>query len=220
MAKKIFKIILYCIPVGVIIFYLVTSYSMRLPAEMKKYYWTESNLALYEKDGKDIDIRTGTTYDGYMTDDGYFGIFSVQYTPGADQFQCTVRYNRSTVTKVNAAFENEGKNLLPEGMPFSAALYSEKQNKFFTEYLYKNAESSRHLFYRYVFEGVEIEENDRVWIYLYPSDNVDTSASPVGKLLLYESEYGTDEYKLRDSSPSLTEGLTEVTLDGKNAKAG
>ena len=67
---------------------------------------------------------------------------------------------------------------------------------------------------------MNIEENDRIWIYIYPSDNVDTGAEPVGKLLLYEAEYGTDEFKLKDRAPSLTEGLISAALDGNKAKVG
>ena len=211
--KKILKVILFLIPVGTIIFYLVTSYSMRVPGELKKYFWTESNLSLYERAGDEIDIRTGTTYDGYMTEDGWFGIFSVLYTPQANQFQITLRYNKSTVTKLNEERVKAGLSELKEGEEnFVCVLYSEKGGDIFTEYSYKGEDKSRHVYRRMVFENVEMNEDERIWLYVYAKDTVDFESEPQGKLLVYENEYGSEKYTLTDKEPKLTEGLVKVTV--------
>ena len=84
---------------------------------MKKFLWNDTALKLYEKEGRDMNVRSDTTYNGYMTEDGYFGIFNVLYTPEIGQFQVTVRYNFSTVRKINEKRAEKGMPEIPGRVP-------------------------------------------------------------------------------------------------------
>ena len=218
MVKKILKWFLYLLPAAMIIFYLVTSFSMNLPSEMKKFLWNDTALKLYEKEGRDMNVRSDTTYNGYMTEDGYFGIFNVLYTPEIGQFQVTVRYNFSTVRKINEKRAEKGMPEIPGDEKFCVALYSEKNNEFYTKYEYIKKEKSRHAFRRYIFDGVTADKDDKIWIYVYANDTVDFGSEPQGKLLVFEGEYGDRDYNISKSKPEKTEGLIKAeTKDNYDA---
>ncbi len=163
--------------------------------------WTEEMINEYESDPDGFRVEYIKVYnDNYFTEDGYFSVSAGRWIPSCQQWQFTVRYNKSTLAYLG---KEKGLDLRQEEDHFTFALVDSDGNMY-TDFEYKKEIDGRYTYYRLIFDDVSIKKIDNIEIMIYYIDDVksaDYSENAIGKLPLYYSELEKEYYDFEKELP-------------------
>lgn len=163
--------------------------------------WTEEMIEEYRSYPDSFSIEYVTAYEErYFTSDGYFSVSCGRYIPDCDQWQFTLRYNKSTL---EALGEERGAEMSPDKDHFTFALI-DNEGRVYRDFLWKRADKGRYTYYRLIFDGIDISAADDVQIMIYCIDDIEGDELPalaVGKLPLYYSELPRENYDFKKELP-------------------
>lgn len=191
-------------------------FSAKIPKEVRTLIPTESGSAAYLQYGDAIvaqyQDQASITRDEASY--GYFSVPQVLFLPQADQVQLVFRYNNSTLKHLQADYQlaempdKAGEwfdvtlvktvDLTPENTadntdPACLSVVRYSPNPTLTQ----RTETSLYTYYRYVFEGVTVEDPTvGVFADVYYVGDVDYSNSAYGTLCLYSNEDVWIPYRL------------------------
>lgn len=193
------SLIAFVIAVNALIIWRVF-FSANIPREIKTIAPNQALCEVYREYGEDMTLQYQDQYTlNYdKGKEGSFGVPTYVYIPEAKQMQVIFRYNNSTLRKLAKAYELEE---LPD-----------KDNEYFDVTLLQatdltpddatdQAESYHRItptsktrdttllytYYRYVFDGVEIDENavSSIFLDVYYIEDLNYEQKPYGSLMLY-----------------------------------
>ncbi len=171
---------------------------------------TKATAELYNAKG-DIKIITNDIADE-ISDNGYFSVFGFYYSPDTKEVQVTVRYNDSTLNKLQTndidffmyTVDTSGEPVVPETDPITGEPVESvrlHQGYPIGDIIAPSAEytlTDESLFYNYeklVFEGIEIDSNTNVIVSLCLAGNSDEEKAV---LAVHFAEQPMEDYELSD----------------------
>lgn len=214
---KIIKISLLCFVaiVNIIILWRVI-FSDDIPSKIEPLYPTDTLRAAYAEHGDDLILQyqkhqLTLSYD--KGSEGYFGVPQYVFIPQANQVQVVFRYNNSTIKNLATDY-NLSEIPSKSDTLFDVTLlkvtdltpdHADDQNdpntlekvRYKPDYV-KRDTTSLYTYYRFVFEGVTIDESaiSSVFLDVYYIDDVNYSKSPYGTLRLYDHLHEWTTYEL------------------------
>jgi hypothetical protein len=187
-------------------------FSGHIPAKMKTLIVNENTYATYLDEGNKLTMYTQPQEQVIMEGDsaGYFWVCRAVFIPEADQVQILVRYNNSTLTRLAEDFEldrtlERSEDILDVTLVITVD--SDPTNDTTTDRqkvrIQPSGEPIRDttMMYNYrllVFDGVTFDPASTInlSIEFYLEGFVDYDAHPLGSLVIYEPQYGTEPYAL------------------------
>jgi len=171
---------------------------------------TKATSELYKAKG-DIKIITNDVADE-ISENGYFSVFGFYYSPETKEVQVTVRYNDSTLDKLQTndvdfyiyTVDTSGEPVVPETDPYTGeAIESVRLHEGYPigDIIAPSPEytmTDESLFYNYeklVFEGIEIGEHTNVIVSLCISGNSDEEKAVIAA---HFAEQPMEDYELSD----------------------
>jgi hypothetical protein len=171
--KFIFKWFAYLLIFSVFAILFWRIFSSKLPGAASDIIWTKDSYAAYEKLGNDLLIYTqdvGTVYDT----DGKFSLHEFHYIPSAKEVQFTVRFNKSTVSRLAEELTKEAQEKLGDAftdadvitadmlgeLPFVFVLRDNEGNVY-TAYQYTTFEKNRYTYVRVAFSGIDLYDIEK-----------------------------------------------------------
>ena len=169
--------------------------------EISDLAWTEEMLEEYQNSPENFRVEYIKVYnDHYFTEDGYFSVSAGRWIPSCQQWQFTVRYNKSTLEYLG---EERGITLEQEKDHFTFAL-ADSDGNVYSDFRYKKEIDGRYTYYRLIFDDVSIKKIDNIHIMIYYSEDAKETIGTddaVGKLPLYYSELEKEYYDFEDELP-------------------
>lgn len=163
--------------------------------------WTQEALTEYENNSDVFRVDYYKVYEKhYFTEDGYFSVAKIRYLPMIEQWQMTVRYNRSTIDNLNRDY---GRSLNADDENFTFA-FVDNNGEMYTDFKYKKTVKGRYTYYRIVLDDLSVIKLDEVKIRVYFADEIENGVYPekyIGELPLYNSGMAMDEYKFAKELP-------------------
>lgn len=163
--------------------------------------WTEEMIEEYNAYPDSFSIEYVTPYEErYFTSDGYFSVSEGRYVPDCDQWQFTIRYNKSTLEALSA---ERSETMTVQEDHFTFALI-DTEGRVYRDFLWKRADKGRYTYYRLIFDGIDISATDDIQIMIYCIGDMEGDALPeaaVGKLPLYYAELPRDNYDFKKELP-------------------
>lgn len=184
-------------------------FSTKIPEEVAPLVKNDRLSAAYSEHGDKLTLRYQdlATITRAEKNYGYFSVESCVFIPEAEQVQIIFRYNNSTIRHLTEDYslpalpqksehlfdvtlvkatdltpENKDDNLDPNMIGTERILPSEIA----PEQTYVSAESSLYTYYRYVFDGVTIEDvTDAFYVDIYYVNDLDYEADAYGTLCVY-----------------------------------
>lgn len=205
----LFVLIVNCILLWRVLF------SANIPNSLEALTVNEPLRAAYGQNGEALTLQyqdqEPTTYG--QNNRGYFSIAEYVFIPEANQVQVVFRYNNSTLRHLA---EDYGLSEIPDksGAYFDVTLLKvtdlTPENETdgndpatVEEIRYaptdvKRDTTSLYTYYRYVFDGVTVDENaiSHVFLDVYYVNDLDYEKTPYGSLLLYDQLHEWIPYKL------------------------
>lgn len=183
--------------------------------DISNLVWTKSAVESYNKSPETFSVEYIKAYDdAYFTEDGYFSVSASRRIPSIDQWQMTLRYNRSTVDELS----RHGKIKEPEKEDLFTFTLTDNTGKVYSDFSYLKQIKGRYTYYRLVFDNVNIKKVDEIKINIYLTAN-DSEPELVGELPLFYSELPRDTYNFKKEMPenmNPTAGLmSSEQLSGK-----
>ena len=200
--RFVFTLLVFAV-VGLVIWRVFLS--AKIPKSVRYLQPNEVLSAAYEANGGNLTFRRQeqTSITRGEKNNGYFSVVDCVFIPEAEQVQIVFRYNNSTIRHLAADY---GLEKIPEKSEtlFDVTLLRTTDltpddtsdngdpSTLSSERIYPTsatrAESSLYTFYRFVFDGVRIEDDtDGVFADVYYLGALDYSATPYGALCLYAS---------------------------------
>ena len=174
---KILKYISYLLILAVYVLLIGRIMLSHPSGDMKKYIITdadhhyESEQVLTQKLSKSID------------DNGYFHISNLGYLKNTNELQITVRYNNSTLDKLEAMY---GK-VSDKGETF-VFLLTDTDGKVYDKYQYLDKSNLIYNYRRLIFEDVDFENTDSLRLGIFYVNDV-TKTSPIyTDFLIYDKD--------------------------------
>ena len=190
---KIFIALVLLLLIGFIIFRIWIMESH--PAAMEELSFNETLRAHYSEVGRDMKVYTQDIRIPYDdSDEGYFFAHSLFLIPDADQVQITVRFNRSTVKKMQELYGDA----VADENSFSYRLSDSQGNV----YLPSDTEKDSRFLYRYrklTFDGVAFPLPSEVVLtekedgtkeggfYMTVDIMLEGISEPIGRIPIYET---------------------------------
>lgn len=163
--------------------------------------WTEEMISVYEEYPEDFYVEYIKVYnDHYFSDDGYFSVSRSRYIPSCEQWQFTVRYNRSTLEYLG----DERGETMEDGKDHFTFAVCDSNGNVYRDFCYKKEIKGRYTYYRLIFDNISIRRVDEMVIKIYCIDDMEGDELPpvaVGKLPLYYPELVREEYKFKKEIP-------------------
>ncbi|MBE6565207.1 MAG: hypothetical protein E7655_08050 [Ruminococcaceae bacterium] len=169
----------------------------RVPAEVKRYLWTEEALALYQTSPDDFAVYKHGNGTRIVDDcgitmengsramvDGSFTLEEVLYAESAKEIQFTVRYNNSTVKYLTEAYRLAS---APEGEPFIYML-TDDQGKRYTEYVYAPFSKAMYNYRRILFKDVDLTDLTDLTLEIYYIGDVNPATAPYCTIPVYVAD--------------------------------
>ncbi len=164
--------------------------------------WTEEMIEEYNAYPDSFYIEYVKAYEErYFTDDGYFSVSEGRYVPECDQWQFTIRYNKSTL---EALSKERGEEMSVDDDHFTFALFA-SDGTVYRDFLYKKHTEGRHIYYRLIFDGVDISNVDDIKIMIYCIDDIEGGELPklaVGRLPLFDVGLPREDYNYKKELPA------------------
>lgn len=187
-------------------------FSGHIPAKMKTLIVNENTYATYLDEGNKLTMYTQPQEQVIMEGDsaGYFWVCRAIFIPEADQVQILVRYNNSTLTRLAEDFELDRTLARSEDIldvTLVITVDPDPTNDTTTDRQKVRIQPSGEpigdttMMYNYrlfVFDGVTFDPASTInlSIEFYLEGFVDYDAHPLGSLVIYEPQYGTEPYAL------------------------
>ena len=187
-------------------------FSGRIPAKMKTLIVNENTYAAYLDEGNTLTMYTQPQEQVIMEGDsaGYFWVCRAVFIPEADQVQILVRYNNSTLSRLAEDFEldrtlERSEDILDVTLVITVD--PDPTNDTTTDRQKIRIRPTGEpigdatMMYNYrllVFDGVTFDPASTInlSIEFYLNGYVDYDANPLGSLVIYEPQYGTEPYAL------------------------
>ncbi len=202
------------------------------PKSAKQFLWTSDTVAAYErdpssfnvytqkiqsfsyptgeKDKNGVDMYETRTYND-ITSGGSFMISNLIYVESAKELQITVRFNRSSVEKVQKLYNLSEK---PTGEIYFFAL--DDGSDYYTDYSYVATKRFTYEYRRLVFSNVDLANTETLNLNIYYIDDVTPSAPLVfdpkedyaerGVLTIYDKKLGWEDYNIKNALPAEVNG--------------
>ena len=189
------------IGIGICVLMLVM-FALDGDGEISDLVWTREMIEEYNRAPEDFSVEYIKVYDDhFFTQDGYFAVSASRWIPSVQQWQFTVRYNKSTL---EALGKERGEVMAVEDDHFTFALHDSDGNVY-TDFEYKRETKGRYTYYRLVFDDVDIKKIDDIMIRIYCIGDMTQGSYPdvtVGELPLYYARLPREEYDYDDQIPS------------------
>lgn len=179
-------------------------FSTALPDEVKHLQKNEVLSAAYAANGGKLTFRRQeqATVTRGETNNGYFAVVDCVFIPEAEQVQLVFRYNNSTIRRLAVdhgldAVPSKSETLFDVTLARTTDLTPEDKADNLTDpstlavdriapTSSVRAETTLYTYYRYVFDGVTIEElTDGIYADVYYLGDLDYTKTPYGTLCLY-----------------------------------
>lgn len=194
--------LLICSVIGIVIWRVF--FSTSVPKEVKYLQGNDVLSAAYAEHDGNLTFRyqEQASITRGEQNNGYFAVVDCVFIPEAEQVQILFRYNNSTIRHLAADFGLDAvpdksetlfdvtllrtTDLTPDdpddNLTDPATLSSER----FSPTSFVRAETSLYTYYRFVFDGVTVEDlTDGIFADVYYLGDLDYDASPYGALCLY-----------------------------------
>ncbi|MBQ7821385.1 MAG: hypothetical protein IJ391_03790, partial [Clostridia bacterium] len=158
---KIFKFIAVFLIAAVYVLLIGRMLLARNYGIMNRYVWTENALYEYSASPESFSVMSHQLSES-IDEDGYYHISNYTYVPEISELQITVRYNNSTLDKLDTYYTDRS----DVGETFVFTLEDDKGNIYDT---YKYASSSNFIynFRRLIFEGIDFENVGTLYLNIY-----------------------------------------------------
>lgn len=154
----------------------------KTPKEFRDFAWTDEALAKYSENGG-LTVGLQEPYTEF-DENGYYHISDVSFAPDAGEIQLTVRYNsRSTINKLMEVY---GLTERPTGEVFVYILQDDDGNQY-TSYRFAARSKPLSDFRRIIFDGVDFEGVENLYLYVYYGEDVDDKAEMSAVFTVYET---------------------------------
>lgn len=167
--------------------------------------WTEEMISVYSEYPEDFYVEYIKVYnEHYFTEDGYFSVSCSRYIPSCDQWQFTVRYNKSTLEQLSL---ERGETLEVGDEHFIFALEDSNGN-IYRDFSYKKEIKGRYTYYRLIFDDVNIRKVEEIKIKIYYLSDMQGESLPelaIGSLPLYYPELARENYNYKKELPEVME---------------
>lgn len=179
------------------------------PSAMKKYMWTAEAVNAYNDDAGSFvvnELEAINTADL----DNIFYIRNVRYTECIDQFQFTLRFNRSVLRDLAEKYGDDS----VWDMPFLFTVTDDLGNVY-TSYHYISGKRFVNRFYRVEFSGISLEGVSKLQVNVYYANSEVHGNKVCDTLTLYEEGRRFFDYKINGemfimNSPS--SGMNDGTV--------
>ncbi|MFA6947636.1 MAG: hypothetical protein WCQ72_01505 [Eubacteriales bacterium] len=152
------------------------------PESMKRFYWTQSSIELY-KSSPDTFSAAVSKPDKDIDDAGLFSVSSVYYMPQTGEIQLSVRYNNSTVKKIQEDYSLDAQ-LAGEIFVY---MLTDENGVTYTSYSFTSAKKFVHNYRRVVFGGVDFTSCGAVTLDIFYINDVNRS-HPMASFIIYDPE--------------------------------
>ena len=160
----------------------------KTPKEFRDFAWTDEALAKYTENGG-LTVGLQEPYTEF-DENGYYHISDVSFAPDAGEIQLTVRYNsRSTINKLMEVY---GLTERPTGEVFVFILQDDDGNQY-TSYRFAARSKPLSDFRRIIFDGVDFEGVENLYLYVYYGEDVDDKAEMSAVFTVYETSRYIEE---------------------------
>ncbi len=164
---------------------------LKTPKQFADFAWTSEAIAEYEKNGS-LTVGYQDPYTEY-DDDGLYHISDVSFAKELGQLQLTVRYNsRSTI---NTLMTKYGLTERPTGETFVYILTDDDGTKY-TSYRFAAAEKPLSEFRRVIFDGVDFDATENLYLHVYYGDDVNDLSPLYCTFTVYEADRWIEEKQL------------------------
>jgi hypothetical protein len=195
-----YSLIAFVIAINALVLWRVF-FSANIPKNLDTLQANDAIVAAYNEHGNDLFLgfqdQYSVNYDKGR--EGYFGVPTYVFIPEANQVQLVFRYNNSTLRKLAKDYGMEDvpdkadelfdvtllhvTDLTPEDTT------DNEQSKVRIQPTTKERETTMlYTYYRYVFDGVTVDENaaSSVFVDVYYNGDLNYEQSPYGTLRLYD----------------------------------
>lgn len=212
---KLFKYVGIAIVIAVWVILLLRIWLAEDTSFAKTYMWTEAAIEAYENDPKGFEIKSYELHsyeylienpDGSyeserithntITDDGYFQVSNMMYTPATKELQFTVRYTSASVEYLQTYYNLSEK---PQGIPYHFMVY--QGDVYFDDYTYTTDTRFVYTYCRLVFSGIDMEEFDYLSLGVF-YENLADYDYPYSTLMIYDSYLDMKDYSVRKARPA------------------
>lgn len=149
---------------------------------MKTYLWTDKSAEYYNA-SPDTFKPMKQQLEEIIDDDGYYHISKLAYIEDIGEFQITVRYNNSTLERLDEYYSDR----VDAGECFVFTL-TDDSGKLYDTYKYASSENFIYNFRRLVFENVDISSADKLYLNIFYSNDISSSSPMFVSFKVYDSE--------------------------------
>jgi len=212
---KLFKYVGVAIVIAVWVLLLLRIWLSEDTSFSKSYMWTQASIQAYKDDPENFEIKSYDLHsynisiekpDGTfeserfvrnnITEDGYFQITNMMYTPATKELQFTVRYTSSSVDYLKTYYNLAEK---PDGIPYHFMVYED--DRYFDDYTYTTDTRFVYTYCRLVFRGIDINEFDFLYLGVF-YENLADFDYPYSSLLIYDSYLDMKKYNVGKALPA------------------
>lgn len=173
--------------------------------DMARYLWTNEAVEIYNQSKESYLIETAYLKEIIDGDTGYYSISDFTMVRSTGEVQLTVRYNNSTLKKLNELYPDRVDN----GEDFLFALKDDNGNVY-TDYKYKSSTNFLYNFRRVVFDDVELNDESSLYFCVYYVGDIEADAPMTKSYELVDKDQISESGYLRES---------QTKVDFKNPKA-
>lgn len=150
--------------------------------EMREYLWTDKSAEYFNASPDDFKPMK-QQLEQVIDDNGYYHISKLAYIDDIGELQITVRYNNSTLEKLDGFYSDR----VDAGESFVFTL-TDDSGKLYDTYKYASSENFIYNFRRLVFENVDIASANKLYLNVFYANDISSSSPMFVSFKVYDSE--------------------------------